>query len=409
MRAVAVQGRWVWGLTGLVTAVVLAVPGARLITAAGGPWSVHVQPAPDTVVRTVTVPQPVTSLNLQSYGGPARVEAGHVSRVQVTETINYSKQDGGPPPVAQSVSGGRLTLADPVCNSSDCTVGFAVTVPLGVNVTLATGGGSAAVSGAAGAQVDSGGGPVTAAGIDGPLTAIAESGSVTISGAAGAQVDSGGGPVTAVGIDGPLTATTGGGSVTISGAAGAQVDSGGGPVTAAGIDGPLTAITDGGSLQLDGLAGPLRADTGGGPLAGQDIAAATATASTGGGSVRIVFSTAPDTVLVSTDGGPAMLTVPGGPYALTAASDGGPQWVGIATHPAARRSITVASGGGALRIGPPSGRLPVRPANSSGHGTAARDASAEQLWGPLRYPEPSPSRRNPRPSGRWRMSSNQRS
>ena len=53
---------------------------------------------------------------------------------------------------------------------------------------------------------------------------------------------------------------------------------------------------------------------------------------------------------------PARLTVPGGPYALTAGSDGGPQWAGIATDPAARRSITVASGGGALRIGPPAGR-----------------------------------------------------
>jgi len=292
MRAVAVRGRWVWGLSGLVTAAVLAVPGVRLITAAGGPWPVHSQPKLDTMVRTVTVPQPVTSLNLQSYGSPAQVASGPVSRVQVTETINYSKQDGGPPAVLQSVSGGHLTLADPVCNSSDCAVSFAVTVPSGVRVTLATDGGPAAVSGTAGAQVDSGGGPVAATG----------------------------------------------------------------------IDGPFTATTDGGSLQVNGLSGPLRVDTGGGPLLGQDIAAATATASTGGGSARIGFSAAPDSVLVSTDGGPAMLTVPGGPYALTAGSDGGPQAVGIATDPAARRSITVTSGGGSLQIEPPAARLPVRPA-----------------------------------------------
>ena len=31
MRAVAGPGRWVWVLSGLVTAAVLAVPGARLI------------------------------------------------------------------------------------------------------------------------------------------------------------------------------------------------------------------------------------------------------------------------------------------------------------------------------------------------------------------------------------------
>jgi len=321
MRAVTIRGRWVWGLSGLVTAVVLAVPGTRLITADGGAWSVHGLSTPDAVVRTVTVPQPVTSLDLQSYGAPARVESGPVSRVHVTEFIDYNKQNGGPPAVVESVSGGRLTLADPVCNTADCAVSFAVTVPSGVNVTMATGGGSAAVSGAAGAQVDSGGGPVTATGIDGPFTATAEGGSVTVSGAPGAQVDSGGGPVTATGIHGPFTATTGGGS-----------------------------------LQLEALTGPLRADTGGGPLLGQDVAAATVDASTDGGSARIDFAAAPDTVRVSTGGGPAALALPGGPYDLNAASDGGPQSVTIATDPAARRSITVTSGGGSLDVGPAAGR-----------------------------------------------------
>lgn len=355
MRAVAVPGRWVWGLSGLAVAVALTVPGARLITGARGPWAQHMQPAPDTVVRTVTVPEPVTSLNLETYGGTARVAAGHGSRVQVTETISYDKRDGLPA-VTQSVSGGRLTLADPVCNRLGCAVSFAVTVPPRVSVTVATDGAPAAVYGTAGAQVDSGGSPVTAAGIDGPVTATTEGGPVTVSGARGAQVDSGGGPVTATAISGALTISSEGGSVAVSGAPGAQVDSSGGPVIALRISGPLTAITDGGSLRLDGLTGPLRADTGGGPLLGQDITAASATANTGGGSAQIAFSAAPDIVLVNTDGGPAMLTVPGGPYALTAASDGGPQSVGIATDPAARRSIMVTSGDGALQIEPPAHR-----------------------------------------------------
>lgn len=322
MRAVAGPGRWVWGLSGLVAAAVIAVPGVRLISGSAGPWAVHAQSAPDTVDRTVSVPQPVTSLNVQSFGGSVRVAARNVSRVQVTETIFYNnKQGDGPPGVALSVSSGRLTLADPVCNTSDCAVSFAVTVPSGVSVTAATDGGPVAVSGAAGAQVDSGGGPVTASGIDGVFSASADGGSVAVSGARGAQVDSGGGPVIATRIDGPLTATT-----------------------------------DGGSLQLNGLAGQLRADTGGGPLLAQGIAAATATASTGGGSAQVVFSAEPDSVLVSTDGGPVTMTLPGGPYALTAGSDGGPESVGIATDPAAHRSIAVTSGGGPLRIEPPAGR-----------------------------------------------------
>ena len=59
---------------------------------------------------------------------------------------------------------------------------------------------------------------------------------------------------------------------------------------------------------------------------------------------------------VSTDGGAVRLAVPGGPYALSADSGGGgPQSVGIATDPAASRSITVSSGGGPLDIEPTTG------------------------------------------------------
>jgi hypothetical protein len=123
-------------------------------------------------------------------------------------------------------------------------------------------------------------------------------------------------------------------------------------VSATEIDGPLTVSTNGGSLLVNGLVGLLRADTGGGPLSAQAIDAATATVSTGGGSASMAFSAAPDSVTVSTDGGPARLAVPGGPYLLTADSGGGPQSVGIATDPAARRSITVNSYGGSLWIGP---------------------------------------------------------
>ena len=64
MRAVTVPGRWVWGLSGLVTAAALAVPGARLISERAAPGTV--QPAPDTMIRTLTVPEPVTSLDVKA-------------------------------------------------------------------------------------------------------------------------------------------------------------------------------------------------------------------------------------------------------------------------------------------------------------------------------------------------------
>jgi len=279
MRAVATRGRWIWGLSGLVTTAALVVPGTRLITSAG--QAEQAQPQP-TVTRTVTVPQPVTSLTVQSYGAPVQVTAGPVRHVQITETLTYDPQAGGPPAVAQSVSGGRLSVGDPACANSNCDVSFTVIAPSGVTVTV----------------------------------------------------------------------TTEGGPVTVSGIAGANLDSGGGPVRATKIGGPLTVSTGSGPLLLDGLTGTLRADTGGGPLTAQGIASATATITTGGGDARLAFSAALDTLAVGTDGGSAQLAVPGGPYALTADSGGGPQSVGIATDPAAGRSITVISGGGPLWIGP---------------------------------------------------------
>ena len=298
MHAVATSGRWLWGLSGLVTTAALVITGGRLITSAG--QAENAQPQ-SVATRTVTVPQPVTSLTVQSYGAPVEIKAGLVRRVQITETMAYDAQGGpisvsaqpekggpisGQPAVVQSVSGGHLSLGDPACAQSDCSVSFAVIVPSDVTATVITEGGQVAVFGIAGANLDSGGGPVNAAE----------------------------------------------------------------------ISGPLTVITGSGSLQLDGLTGPLRADTGGGPLAAKEVAAATATVTTGGGDAAMSFSAAPDSVTVSTDGGAVRLAVPGGPYALSADSGGGgPQSVGIATDPAAPRSITVSSGGGPLDIEPTTG------------------------------------------------------
>jgi hypothetical protein len=256
------SGRWVWGLSGLVTAAVLGVPLAHLIIGVGDTQNADARPQ-HVVTRSETVPQPVTSLVVDSYGGQVQVASGPVSRVQVTETIMYDSGNR-PPAVMQSVSGGRLVLSDPACDDSGCTVDFSATVPPGVTATV----------------------------------------------------------------------STGGGPVTVSGTAGANLDSGGGPARATQIGGPLTVVT------------------GGGTLIAQDIAAATATVTTGGGDATVAFSAAPKSVKLSTDGGTAVLAVPGGPYAVTADSGGGPESLAIATDPAARPTLTVSSGGGPLRIEP---------------------------------------------------------
>jgi hypothetical protein len=309
------RGRLVWGLSGLATAAVLAVPGARLLTHPGADVQ-HATPA-NAVTRTVSVSQSITSLDVQSQDGPVRVQAGSGPGVHITELISYDKSAGPPPRVQDSVSGGRLTVADPVCATSDCGVSFMVTVPSTVFTTVTSNGAPVAISGAAGANVDSGGAPVTLASLTGPLTVTTDGGSLD------------------------LTSLTGS----------LHADTGGGPLSATWIDGAATVSTDGGGLTVNGLTGPLQADSGGGPVMVTGIRAQTATITTAGGSARVVFHAAPQLVDLSTDGGPASLDVPTGPYALNADSDGGPESVRIATDPSAARSLTVTSGGGPLVIG----------------------------------------------------------
>jgi hypothetical protein len=282
MRAVAVRSRWVWGVSGLATAVALAVPGSHLITSAGmtnrPPW--------DTVTRTVIVSQPVTSVDVQSCGDPVQVNAGNVSRVRVTESIIYGPKAGEPPTVPQSVSGRRLALTDPACTSSPGGVGFTLTVPPDVTVTAATQGAPVSVSGIAGANLDSGGGNVLAAGIDGPLTVSTGSGMLLVNG-----------------LDGTLDADTGGGNLLAQGVASATatVTTGGGNARIVFVTAPdtVTVSSDGGAAMLTVPGGPyaLTASSDGGPesvgIAIAPRASRSISVSTGGGPLRIRPAGAP--------------------------------------------------------------------------------------------------------------------
>jgi hypothetical protein len=284
MRAVAGPGRggshrWVWALSGLVTAAVLVVPAARLITLGDGVGNASAEPQAVTT-RTVTVPQPVTSLTVQSNGGQVQVTAGQVSRVQVTETIMYDPRAGGSAAVAPSVSGGRLSLSDSACADLNCSVNFSLTVPFGVTVSVATQGGPAAVSGVAGANLDTGGGPARVSLIGGPLTVSTE-----------------GGPLVLRGVTGPLRADTGGGDLTAQdvATATATITTGGGlaMVTFAKAPESVSVSTDGGAAILAVPGGPyaVAADSNGGPqsvtIATDPDARATLAVTSGGGPLRI--------------------------------------------------------------------------------------------------------------------------
>ena len=147
MRAVAVPGRLVWGISGVVTAAALAVPGVHLLTS---PWDHgQGQQIQGTVTRTVTLSQPVSSVNVESYGGSVQVTGARVSQVKVTETVGVPGPGSAAPPVAATVRDGQLTVGGPVCGTSETCVSFAVTVPRDVAVTVASEGGPVTVSGVA--------------------------------------------------------------------------------------------------------------------------------------------------------------------------------------------------------------------------------------------------------------------
>ena len=310
----AARGRWIWILSGIATIMLLAVFGSWAFVRAQSIPDVQVISAVPT--RIVTVTQPVRALNVQSYGAPIKVTTVPGGPVRVAESITFSSADGLPA-VTDADSHGLLTLAAPACANSDCSVAFAVTVPSGITVS-----------------------------------AVADGGAVTVVGTGAANINSGGGPVYAASINGPLTVSGEGGGVTVSGAGATEIDSGGGPVTATTIRGPLGVTADGGGVQADDVTGTLNVDTGGGPLSATSITSPSAVVSDEGGGVTLGFTTPPVSVRVTTGGGDASLSVPGGPYAVAADTGGSAESVIVATSPDAARSISVSTDGGNLEIGP---------------------------------------------------------
>jgi hypothetical protein len=187
-------GRRVWGLSGLLTAAALIGATAWFLTPApDNPQNATAQPqsaqpqvaqAQATMIRTVTVPQPVTSLTVQSYGAPVQITGRASDRVQVTETISYDHSAAGPPPVTESVSGGHLLLADPACSKSSpsaagCSVSFTLTVPASVSVAVVTDGGAALLTFTAppeSVSLSTGGGQAQVSAPGGPYALTADSG-----------------------------------------------------------------------------------------------------------------------------------------------------------------------------------------------------------------------------------------
>ena len=139
-----------------------------------------------------------------------------------------------------------------------------------------------------------------------------EDGPVTVSGIAGANLDSGGGPVRATEIGGPLTVITGGGSLMVDG-----------------LPGPLLADTGSGSLTAQGVTSATATVTTGSGDAWMAFSAApdTVTMSTDGGSAQLAVPGGPYALIAENDGGPqsvGIATDPGAHRSITVISGGGP-------------------------------------------------------------------------------------
>jgi hypothetical protein len=291
--------RWVWGVSGLVTACVIAILGFRFIVTTGSAHQGQQQGGQQfTATRTVTVAEPVTSVIVQSYGASIQVTGARVSHPEVTESFGVAAPGDSAPPIAATVRDGLLSVGSAACATSEDCSNFVVTVPRDVTIEVASQSGPVTVTGVASVTGDSGGGSMNLSDIDGPVNVTTDSG-----------------PLQLTQISGPV-----------------QVDTGGGFLNASDITAATATIgTDSGPAQLTGSIGKLYVET-------------------GGGSADITLSTTPQTVTINSDSGPAVLAVPGGPYAVFADSDGGPESVNVPVAATAPRSITITTGGGSLEI-----------------------------------------------------------
>lgn len=150
--------------------------------------------------------------------------------------------------------------------------------------------------------------------------------------------------------------STGGGNALVTGTTGSvALNTSGGELTAQNVSGPVMLSTGGGDITADNASGPLTLNTYGGQIQGNAIRSAGVTASSGGGSITIVFTAVPRDVNVSTAGGDITIVLPPGPtkYYINAGTDGGnvsDSAIRRDKSKSAPNEITATSGGGDILI-----------------------------------------------------------
>jgi hypothetical protein len=240
------RGRWIWVISGMIMIAALGIPVARVFIRAGNQDYGAISASP-VATRVVTITKPVTSLNVQSYGSDIRVIGDPLATtVRVTESLQYNPRPGPAPAVTDTVSDGQLTLAAPACDTSNCSVGFTVTVPSRVSITAVSEGGNVVVQGVTGpaATIITDGGNLTARDMAVQSATLSTNGGDArvrfITAPGNVDVTTGGGNVTMLVPGGPyaITADSQGGLEVV------------GVATSPAARGSLTVTTGGGSLSI---------------------------------------------------------------------------------------------------------------------------------------------------------------
>jgi hypothetical protein len=96
-----------------------------------------------------------------------------------------------------------------------------------------------------------------------------------------------------------------------------------GAVRAGGVRGPVALSSDSGDVEARDIAGDADLRTASGDISATGLRAASATASSSSGDVRIALASVPDTVGASSDSGDVAVALPGGRYRVDAHTDSG--------------------------------------------------------------------------------------
>lgn len=208
--------------------------------------------------------------------GTVNVNAGADSKVTVDafRRINFGdeaaeKEYLAEAPVAVTANGNTITVRARSSKEArhhhfhhtSMDARYTVRVPKNFSAELNTGGGDLSATELAGdIRADSGGGDLTFSHTQGAVSAKSGGGSIKLDGCDGAtEVKTGGGDIVLANGHGVLRARTGGGSVQVRTLAGdADVATGGGELTLQKIDGAIAAETSGGAITASVTTAPLK-------------------------------------------------------------------------------------------------------------------------------------------------------